>query len=226
MGGTGDALDCVVKFDNGKGENSVNMKYFNKTSVSLGVAATLLGAVATVNASPVPYPTPGTQVPVGDILYASGGDVTVTYLGKGPAVYTDLLYLSSPGSAYNSSANPIFNSQVSAVNSTVDLGNFTAGTELIFGLFVQNTGATWYTGPGALNSDGAIHGYVVNSYPTAGSTYVGFEDEVLGGTDWNYTDLQFDVSGASGAVPETSSTMALLGMGLSGLALAGRRFKK
>jgi hypothetical protein len=219
-------LDVLLYLVINKEIKTTNMKKFNNALVSLCVAATLLGAVATVKASPVPYPTPGTQVSVGDVLYATGGDVTVTYLGKGPAVYTDFLYLSSPGSAFNSPADAIFNSQLSAVNSTVDLGTFAAGTELVFAMFVQNTGNTWYTGPGSLNSDGSVHGYVVNGYPTSGSTYVGFEDEALGGTDWNYTDLQFDVSGAAGSVPETSSTMALLGIGISGLALVGRRFKK
>ena len=185
----------------------------------------LLGTFAAMAdpSGPVPYPSPGTHIPVGESVYASGGDVQVTFLGKGVATYTDLLWLSSPGSAYSSPSTPIFNNQTSPANSVVDLGSFSAGTELVFGMTDQNVSQTFYTGPASRNPDNTVHAYVVNNYPANGSTYIGFED--LGtnnGADFNYTDVQFTFTGITGAVPEPS-TVALVGLGAAGLIVRRRK---
>lgn len=65
------------------------------------------------------------------------------------------------------------------VGDLIVLGEVPAG-ELILGIYVQNTGETFKTGPGSRNPDGLVHAAI------AGST-VGFED-ILGGGDFDYND--------------------------------------
>jgi hypothetical protein len=200
-----------------------------KTSFPLiySTAIASLGLVSAANAQ-VPYPNIGTPISVGDELFAQGGDVTVTFVGKGAAGYTDLLFLASPNTTpYNSSANWIFDNQTSAAGATVDLGSFAAGTELEFGMD-NSIGNTFYTGPGSRNSDGDVHAYVVNDYNgDPNEQYVGFEDEPSSYSDFNYADVQFVFTGTVAApAPDTGSTLSLFGMGLAGLAGFARRFKK
>jgi hypothetical protein len=75
----------------------------------------------------------------------------------------------------------------------------------------------WFSGPGNLNGniDNTDHAYMVNNYPTPGSTYVGFEDTIASDSDFNYTDLQFELSNTF-AIPEPS-TFGLLALGALGL---------
>jgi hypothetical protein len=179
----------------------------------------------------IPYPTPGTIIATGDNLYSLGGDVTVTFLGKGNAGDTDLLYLASPTpTAYDSSSSPIFNNQTSAANTTVDLGTFASGTDLEFAIFNEATGNTLYSGSGVNNLDGDVHAYVVNDYDgNPNEEYVGFEDEAAPNSDFNYADVQFVFTGLEGStssVPDAASTVSLLGLSLAGVAAMARRFRK
>ncbi len=208
----------------------MRMNHYSKISASCLAAVSLMAMVGSARAQ-VPYPTPGIPVTTPEELFASGGDVTVTFLGRGGASYTDLLFLSSPTpNAFSTPSSPIFNNQTTPGGTTVDLGTFAAGTELVFGVNVVNTGNTWYTGPAARNSDDTVHAYLSNDYngdPT--TTYVGFEDLAANVADFNYTDVQYTFTGVAAAdatTPDVSTTLPLLGMSLAGLLAVGRRLRK
>ena len=150
---------------------------------------------------------------LGGKLYAADtGMVTVTFLGS-DAGYTDILLFNEL---------PLFNGHATAVDTTINLGIFTAGTELQFRLNVNDTGNSFFTGPPSSNFDGVFHASaVLDSHKSA---IVGFED-LQGGGDQDYNDLQFRVTNVSNvsAVPEpTSYAMMLGGLGLIGF-LARRR---
>lgn len=148
----------------------------------------------------------------GNLSVQNDGDVIVTF-GGSDAGYTSTLYLGETA---------IFSNQAAA-GSTVNLGNFAAGTELNFRLEVQNTGNVFFTGAGANNIDGIAHATVENIGTNL--TQVGFED-LLGGGDKDYNDLVFQFSNTETAAivhqgklltnPEPA-TIILFGTGLLGL---------
>jgi len=175
------------------------------------------------------YPTPsgisGVPVSFGEELFSSGGDVTVTFLGPTGASYDEQLFVEMPSLGYGT----FMDNHATANGTTYDLGVIPAGTEIEFGLDVLTTGDVWYDGPGSRNADGDVHAYMVNNYEgLANTTYVGFEDENgITGSDFNYVDEVYAFTGASAmTVPDASSTLPLLGLGLAGLAGVARRFRK
>jgi hypothetical protein len=178
-------------------------------------------------------PNGGSPVAVGQELFASGGPVYVTQLGPTGASFDEQLFVASP----NDGENNLFLDNHTTVNGTTFyLGNFAAGTEIEFGLDMVDTGGNpnepdgtiVYDGPGSRNSDGDVHAYMVNNFEgLADTTYVGFEDELADvPSDFNYIDEVYAFTGTTSAVPDASSTMRLLGMGVTALACLGRRFRK
>jgi hypothetical protein len=141
----------------------------------------------------------------GDVLYASGGEVTVEILSSS-AGYTSDLSLVSPAEIYIGS-----NRDTGLVT---NLGVYAAGTEMLFQLFVRDTEQAYFTGPAARNPDGIIHANVVWEGPN--TAVVGFED-IFGGGDMDYNDCTFRFTG----VIPTPGSVALFGVG--GLLLARRR---
>jgi len=203
--------------------------------VKKSVLSCLLAVTGLTASASVWYPSPngGAPVAVGQTLIASGGDVTVTFLGPTGAAYDEHLFVATPSIASGPAAGGahFFDNHSTANGTVVDLGTFAAGTEIVFGLYVDSTGDTFYDGPASRNFDGFVHAYMVNDYlGMADTTYVGFEDlNGLTGSDWNYIDQVYSFTGAVGSssVPDTASTMALLGLGLVSLgALASRRQQK
>ncbi|RXK54803.1 VPDSG-CTERM sorting domain-containing protein [Oleiharenicola lentus] len=182
-----------------------------KTTLSQLIKASIASAVLAL-AIPSAHAVP---ILGGSVVVENDGEVVAKFLGH-TAGYTNLLFLSSPGNILGT----IFNNQVTPVGSTMSLGNFTAGTELIFGIYVQNTGYTYYSGPANRNPDGLVHAVVDDAYsPT--ETYVGFED-LFGGGDMDYDDLNFSFTNVKGTtqppgVPDSGATALLSAMGLVAL---------
>lgn len=167
-------------------------------------------------AQSVPYPNSGTPIPDFDaqLVYASGGDVVATFYHGVSVGDHDALYLNGIG---------IFDNQSSEIGDTVDLGTFAPGTLLAFTMEDFSTGNTWNMGLGSGNSDGAVHAYVVDNFPTTGNTFIGWEDRPASMSDFNYNDLTFTFSNVEpGPVPEPS-TLALAGLGGLSLLLFRRR---
>ena len=163
---------------------------------------------------PVPVPAPSPKPPVvingiGDrIAVASSGHVFAQFLGHSTSFY-EALSLSSP--VVNSS---VFNTN-SIRGSSVDLGFFTAGTELSFALFVQNTGHTYFTGLASANPDGRTHARLQWNASQRSAT-IGFEDSWRS-TAPDYNDFRFSLTNVVftnlpvTAVPEPSAWILLLG---------------
>jgi len=80
----------------------------------------------------------------GSVIVQNTGEVVATYRGNS-AQFSNDLYLDSPDGFFRTSI--IFNNHASPIGSSVSLGSFTAGTELIFHLHVNDTGNDWFTGP-------------------------------------------------------------------------------
>lgn len=135
---------------------------------------------------------------LGDMLFASGGDVTVEILDSS-AGYTSDLSLAFPSEIYIGS-----NREVGKV---VNLGAFAEGTEMMFKLFVRDTETSFFTGAAERNPDGIFHARV--TWESANVALVGFED-ITGGGDFDYDDCTFRFTGV--AVP-TPGSMALAGVG-------------
>jgi hypothetical protein len=158
--------------------------------------------------------TPAIAIPiVGGQIFSTGGDVFVTVLAS-DAGYTSELWLFEPGTDTYIALNR-------DLGTTVDLGFYASGVELVFGLYVRNTGQTFYTGGASRNPDNVVHASVDGG---PGAATVGFED-LLGGGDNDFNDAVFSfiiVSPRIAEIPEPT-TLGLLGIALVGMSLAKRR---
>ena len=170
----------------------------------------LVGTAALVGLLAVP----AQAVPITEqTLIATGGNVMVTFVSNG-AGFTSELFLDGP---LNEELGAIFNNATTDVGTSIDLGSFAAGTELIFKLLVKETGDIFYTGFADRNADGIGHAAVDSG---EGQVLVGFED-LFGGGDFDYNDLVFaftnvvftdapgpgtgvDTAGVSGGLPPVS----------------------
>lgn len=172
-----------------------------------GIALAVLGLVL-----PAAHAVP---ILGGSVVVENDGEVIAKFLGH-TAGYTNLLYLDSP----TNGIGMIFNNQTAIWGSTVNLGSFTAGTELIFRINVLNTGYIFYTGPASRNADNLAHAVVDDAFsPT--ETYVGFED-LYGGGDKDYDDLMFSFTNVKGTnepppVPDSGATAMLCAGAFLGL---------
>jgi hypothetical protein len=110
----------------------------------------------------------------------------------------------------------------SAVGSTVNLGIFPVGTELIFRLYVRNTGYNYYTGPADRNPDKKSHARVQENWQV-NETLVSFEDLYNG--PFHYNDLSFSFTNTSTTPPSVPEpgTVLLLGSGMLFLAASRRK---
>jgi len=162
--------------------------------------------------------SPASASPVlGGQLFAadSNTDVTVEVLNAS-ASYISELWLYAPGT-------PVFVATNQDTGTIVNLGKFSAGVELLFGIYVRNTGYTFYMGPGSRNPDGWIHAQV--DYLGGGQATVGiggFEDLYNGG-DQDYNDCMFKFTNV--VAPEPSALVVLASglTGLGGLVLRRKR---
>lgn len=118
------------------------------------------------------------------IVLDTDATATATYCGT-DAGYTSELYLAEPTFVYIATAKS------TAAGTTVDLGAFTSGDELIFAIYVRDTRIWYYSGDGSLNPDGVVHAAVTDLGD--GNFQIGFED-FYGGGDNDYNDITMVVS--------------------------------
>lgn len=112
-------------------------------------------------------PTTGTP-----LIVKEDGNVIATFNGKSEGTdYNNDLFLQSPDGAFS---GVIFNNFTSTPGSSVNLGFFKAGTELVFRLHVTNTDQDFYTGSANSNPDGLPHARVTST--AGGAALVEFED--------------------------------------------------
>jgi len=160
--------------------------------------------------------TEATPIIGGQIFVQNSGHVIATFAGS-DAGFNNLLLLASPPNGLGT----IFEGHVTPTGTTIDLGVFTAGTELIFQLNNQ-AGGIFLTGPGIRNPDNVAHAIVDDQFGP-GLTFVGFED-IFGGGDFDYNDLQFTLSNVRSLVPDGSTPTAMLLGGAVLLLVLLRRF--
>jgi hypothetical protein len=189
-----------------------------RLSVLIGTAALACALSTPAQAAPI----------LGQSLIATGGDVVVTFVSNG-AGYTSELYLDGPA---GDGLGSLFNNVTTPLSTSLNLGSFLAGTELVFRLEVRYTGNRFYSGDGSRNADGIAHTLVTN---TPDQIRVGFED-LFGGGDFDYNDLVFafsNVTGGTGSRPsgatptpqavDEPTALVLFGGGLAALVATMKR---
>jgi hypothetical protein len=157
----------------------------------------------------------GSEEPV---VASSENDVIVTFGGAVAAYENDLFLVTDDGIDDNDVF--IFNNRA-AVGTEVNLGPVAAGSELLFRLFVNDTGDNFFTGNAWRNADLFAHA----AMQVAGSiTTIGFED-LTGGGDNDFDDLVFTVEQADAVTPIPAAGVLLV-TGFAGLAGLARRKRR
>jgi len=183
--------------------------------MKLSMRASLALCVLTLPSAALAFPIalPGTEG--FSVFVTSTDDIIATYQGNSAAFSNDL-YLDNTNLF-------IFNNHASVVGSTVNLGSFAIGTELVFRLHVNDTGFDYFTGPASRNPDGSAHARVQSGWQTDESL-VSFEDLLNGPFDFN--DLSFSFTNTLGSVQPGVPEPATWAMMIGGFALAGTALRR
>jgi len=180
----------------------------------LGLLAALgaLGALASVNiAQAFPIAAPGAEGL--SVLVGSTSNIIATYEGNSASYSNDLYLLldslGNPGDDGDLSNDLfIFNNHSSSVGSTVDLGSFNVGDELIFRLHVNNTGNDFFTGIASRNPDNSAHARVQEEWMTD-TALVSFEDLFNG--PFVFNDLSFSFTNTVTTPPPPTPGVPVVG---------------
>ena len=219
----------------------INITALMKRLSGVTIALCLLFAMQPAQANLIDSTILDTEILGGRLFVAEDGkEVTATFLGS-DAGYYNTLYLSSP----RVSVDPLFIFDRDGIfdqdgeriyhedgePTTLSLGSsFGAGEELIFSLYVKNTGNTFYTGDSSRNLDDLAHASAITSLVDGlYVTKVGFED-LYGGGDKDYNDFMFSLTNVVdppvAPVPEPSILLLLSGVLFSMIIfLRQRRFR-
>lgn len=218
----------------------INITALMKRLSGVTIALCLLFAMQPAQANLIDSTILDTEILGGRLFVAEDGkEVTATFLGS-DAGYYNTLYLSSP----RVSVDPLFIFDRDGIfdqdgeriyhedgePTTLSLGSsFGAGEELIFSLYVKNTGNTFYTGDSSRNPDDLAHASAITSLVDGlYVTEVGFED-LYGGGDKDYNDFMFSLTNVvdpPAPVPEPSILLLLSGVLFSMIIfLRQRRFR-
>jgi hypothetical protein len=130
---------------------------------------------------PIDFPC-ACQSGLGTRLFSTGRNIQIAVVPP-EADFTDDIRLSSPvfrNIATNHYSGP-----------PINIFSYRVGAELIFSIYVQETGQTFFTGPGSRNPDGLAHAKV--SCLSNGRARVSFED-YLGGGDNDFDDAVFEIT--------------------------------
>src|SRR5918996_4193454 len=130
--------------------------------------------------------TASAQTGVGGQLFATGGTVELDVRPASAGFVTELFLRNEDGTRGPTLA---LNTEV---GKHVVIGPFPAGRELVFGIYVRNTGETFLMGPASRNRDGIAHASVIQIAERIFD--VGFED-TFGGGDLDYDDNVFRFTG-------------------------------
>jgi hypothetical protein len=188
---------------------SIIVEKIKNTLARVAVGTSLLLFAVAANAFPIAASGAGQKV-----FVSSTDHVIATYLGNSAAYSNDLLL----------NGSFIFNNHTTPVGTTADLGSFAVGTELIFELFVHDTGNSFFTGPASRNPDSHEHARVQADW-APGTTLVSFEDLFNGPFEFNDLSFSFtNTTSGSTSVPEPNPLLLMLvGIGLIGLTVRLRR---
>jgi hypothetical protein len=197
----------------------------NRLQTHLIFSTWLLPSVAFAQGFPIAPPgTEGMR-----IVVQQTGEVTATY--RGNSAWNDntlYLALTANGTSGNdgnlSNDLRLFNNGgrygnapgATAIGTTISLGTFAAGTELLFRLNTiawqnSNNVLDFYSGSAALNPDGRIHTRVQSEW-RPGTTLVSFEDLYNG--PFNFNDMSFSFTNTMAAPVPEESTLVLTMLGL------------
>jgi hypothetical protein len=160
-----------------------------------------------------PIAAPGTEGL--KVIVNSTDHVIATYLGNSAAYSNDLRL----------NGTFIFNNHSTPVGTTADLGSFAVGTELIFELYVNNTGNSFFTGPASRNPDSHTHARVQSDWEPD-TSLVSFEDLFNGPFEFNDLSFSFTntTTSVSNPVPEPNPLLLMLaGIGLVGVMMRLRK---
>jgi hypothetical protein len=182
---------------------------FDVRLVNFLVALIFISLANTIFATEVKHSALFTEPTANRLYVASTGEVVVTFISKSAAYSSDLYLAGSP--------TKILNNQTATPGQNFLLGSFQAGTELVFRMYVNNTGHSFYNGEAASNPDNTVHA----TYKTLGKNAmkVGFED-IYNGGDRDYNDLVFSVNNVTirPPVPEPDvSALMLVGLLMLGV---------